>query len=553
MCIVSAKSENIVGRRYGRLLIIQETQTKILPSGQKQRRYLCKCDCGVVFDASKTTITKNQCCSDCSARSKHLSVFLKRLSETDRYIQYISGFINYKQPIICRCTKCGLTWGTMTPDVILRKSSSSKCPNCGKAERIAIATLTQEEFERRVAIKNPNIVITGKYISARKPINFKCTKCGVEQKVIRAEVLTRKSDFCPVCNKKFRYDTQTFIKKIATINPYVEIIGEYISNSQRIKSRCKICGHIWNPIADQIMQGYGCPECNITGTSFVEQVILWSLREIYGEDAVLHRNRDTIGRELDIYVPSIKLAIEPGGWHWHNKSYQRDMEKYELCKEKGIRCITIYDQAYGHISNQYPENDFWLYCTDLGKNHDKLKSVIYRILTDVVGVKIEFSEDIWNKIFTNAKEQNIKRHDNFIRKFIEKNEKAKTIIIKGLYYRNTDPLECECKVCGYGKNGEWLTTGQSLLQGHGCPCCAGQVVVPGKNDLNTKNPTLSKEWDYEKNTGLTPADVMPGSHKKVWWKCSNGHEWEAQIRARVRGNGCPECAKEKRKKTQQFP
>ena len=63
------------------------------------------------------------------------------------------------------------------------------------------------------------------------------------------------------------------------------------------------------------------------------------------------------------------------------------------------------------------------------------------------------------------------------------------------------------------------------------------------------NPKLMAEWNYEKNIDLDPSKLTLGSDQKPWWKCSNGHEWEAQIRARVRGNGCPECAKEKRKKS----
>ena len=39
---------------------------------------------------------------------------------------------------------------------------------------------------------------------------------------------------------------------------------------------------------------------------------------------------------------------------------------------------------------------------------------------------------------------------------------------------------------------------------------------------------------------------MPNSNKKAWWKCIKGHEWQAIIGNRNRGNGCPQCAKEKR-------
>ena len=81
-------------------------------------------------------------------------------------------------------------------------------------------------------------------------------------------------------------------------------------------------------------------------------------------------------------------------------------------------------------------------------------------------------------------------------------------------------------------------------KGNGCPYCAGKKVLSGYNDLQTVNPTLAKEWNYEKNEGLTPAEVMPNSNKKVWWKCQKGHEWQAVISNRNNGNGCPYCAEQ---------
>lgn len=50
------------------------------------------------------------------------------------------------------------------------------------------------------------------------------------------------------------------------------------------------------------------------------------------------------------------------------------------------------------------------------------------------------------------------------------------------------------------------------------------------------------EWDSAKNAPLTPGDVSAGSHRKVWWRCRAGHSWQAQVRSRVNGAGCPMCA-----------
>ena len=52
---------------------------------------------------------------------------------------------------------------------------------------------------------------------------------------------------------------------------------------------------------------------------------------------------------------------------------------------------------------------------------------------------------------------------------------------------------------------------------------------------------LLTQWDYEKNGTLTPDRVTYGSHKKVWWICEKGHSWQAIVKSRISGCGCPVC------------
>ena len=92
---------------------------------------------------------------------------------------------------------------------------------------------------------------------------------------------------------------------------------------------------------------------------------------------------------------------------------------------------------------------------------------------------------------------------------------------------------------------EWQAVIKDRNSGKGCPYCSGRYAVKGENDLQTVNPTLAREWNYEKNNGLTPIDILPNSNKKVWWKCSNGHEWQASVVNRAKGNECPYCAGKK--------
>ena len=74
----------------------------------------------------------------------------------------------------------------------------------------------------------------------------------------------------------------------------------------------------------------------------------------------------------------------------------------------------------------------------------------------------------------------------------------------------------------------------------GCPYCSGHRVCDD-NSLQTVSPDLSRQWHRTKNGPLTPKDVTPGSTKKVWWTCSEGHTWKAVVSSRNRGRGCPYC------------
>ena len=59
-------------------------------------------------------------------------------------------------------------------------------------------------------------------------------------------------------------------------------------------------------------------------------------------------------------------------------------------------------------------------------------------------------------------------------------------------------------------------------------------------------PALLEEWHPTKNGNTNPNSLHIGSHRKVWWQCSYGHEWETELRLRTRRDyGCPYCKQTK--------
>ena len=66
----------------------------------------------------------------------------------------------------------------------------------------------------------------------------------------------------------------------------------------------------------------------------------------------------------------------------------------------------------------------------------------------------------------------------------------------------------------------------------------------------TENENVLKEWHAEKNKNITPEQITPGSAKRYWWICSQGHEWKTSVVHRTKNQtGCPYCCNQKIEKT----
>jgi DNA-directed RNA polymerase subunit RPC12/RpoP len=107
-------------------------------------------------------------------------------------------------------------------------------------------------------------------------------------------------------------------------------------------------------------------------------------------------------------------------------------------------------------------------------------------------------------------------------------------------------IRWKCSTCGY--KWEAVLYSRTSKKPSGCPCCAGNILVVGKNDLQTVNPALAEQWDDDKNKGLRACDVAANDNHKAWWLCALKHSWEASIASRNSGKDCPICNNRKLKR-----
>lgn len=110
-------------------------------------------------------------------------------------------------------------------------------------------------------------------------------------------------------------------------------------------------GHEWQSDIDHQSGGCSCPKCS-HNVSSGEQEVYEFVRSILPSDIeIIQSDRSVISpKELDIYIPDKKIAIEYNGLYWHSekmgkpKSYHYD--KWSACSEKGIQLITIWEDEW---------------------------------------------------------------------------------------------------------------------------------------------------------------------------------------------------------------
>lgn len=111
-------------------------------------------------------------------------------------------------------------------------------------------------------------------------------------------------------------------------------------------------------------------------------------------------------------------------------------------------------------------------------------------------------------------------------------------ILEEEYKNNYCKMYWKCNIC---ENNFYACWG-NISQGKRCPYC-GNKKSWERHSLAYDYPNVSKDWNYDKNVGMIPEDVLPHSEKYYWWKCECGHEWYAQVCMRTeRGTGCPMCS-----------
>lgn len=230
-----------------------------------------------------------------------------------------------------------------------------------------------------------------------------------------ASTLLYQAVHCPACKKNER--KERFLRLAAQNSPNLEIIGEYVRSDKKVLCRCRKCGHTLSVRARDITEGIdSCVNCGSKGTSYTERFILYFLRDVLGKEKVLSHDKTLIGSQIDIYIPSHNLAIEPGSWFWHWDKTSKDIEKIQKCAEQNVNLIVIYDACSCFYNEDYLEQvpkGALLYEQELSdpKNSDVLYDLCKLLYAKVSNKPLPASYN-WEAIHNAASKRTAKRKDS---------------------------------------------------------------------------------------------------------------------------------------------
>ena len=300
-------------------------------------------------------------CPKCALEQRSI----KRRDTTESYIEkakmvhgdkYDYSKVEYKssQEKICVICKKHGEFFVRPNDHI---NSKRGCPMCYDEKRGATQKMTKEEFIDKANIIHDNAYDYSKvdYINSKTKVCIICPEHGEFYQEPSSHLSGRK---CPECAKlisasKRRLTTNEFIEKAKSVHGdrYDYSETEYYGIYEPISVRCYTHG-IFKQIASYHLSGNGCQQCaqEMTDSSSEKELSEFIKSAYDGITLQNYRGLLKDNRELDIYLPSAKLAFEFDGLYWHNEknhpSRNYHLNKTNECMKNGIQLIHIFEDEW---------------------------------------------------------------------------------------------------------------------------------------------------------------------------------------------------------------
>ena len=341
------KSKKIHGDRYDYSLVEyvnNSTKVKII------------CHIHGVFEQIPAKHTRGSNCPSCVINmrkeknnnyySKHFIEISKNI-HNNKYDYSLVEYLNNNTKVKIICPIHGVF-----EQLPSNHSKGANCPSCVSDSRKKRMKKDNDYFLQKAVEIHGLVYDYSKvdYINNRNKVTILCSKHGSFEQEPRYHLTGSK---CPKCvnEEKSKSMIKSFddFEKLANEvhnNKFSYKKTDYISMRVDTNIICPIHGEFKQTPHNHV-NGYGCFKCSKNGTSKKEKEVLEFLSNYVECD---NTNREVLNnKELDVYIPSKRVAIEFNGLYWHNSKFKDSnyhLDKLNDCEEKGIKLIQIFEDEW---------------------------------------------------------------------------------------------------------------------------------------------------------------------------------------------------------------
>lgn len=163
--------------------------------------------------------------------------------------------------------------------------------------------------------------------------------------------------------KNIKENNKFLWKEIIEKQNFSIINENYLTESSKRRTilKCNICGEVFDRnLSSGMYFDIICPGCNgEPSVSNIEKNLREEISNFYKGEIIFNDRKILNGKELDIYIPDKKIAIELNGVLWHsfgsswpnnldkeNVEKDKHYKKYKLCEKLGIQLLQFTDIDY---------------------------------------------------------------------------------------------------------------------------------------------------------------------------------------------------------------
>jgi virulence-associated protein VapD len=127
---------------------------------------------------------------------------------------------------------------------------------------------------------------------------------------------------------------------------------KWLEKEYQVKSSVKIAEElgVGQPVVSNYIINHGLKSNRWTNSvSYQESEVLNFIKSIYDGELILNSREILKPKEIDIYLPEKKIAIEFNGIHWHSTKYKDKfyhLNKTLECESQGIQLLQIFENEW---------------------------------------------------------------------------------------------------------------------------------------------------------------------------------------------------------------